>query len=43
LFLVPSAFLVMEDVIAKGKAFKAWYLRPFRRVEPAAAEGPVIQ
>ncbi|MCW1924125.1 efflux RND transporter permease subunit [Luteolibacter arcticus] len=43
LFLVPSAFLVMEELMGRWKAFGSWYMRPFRRGEPAAAEEPVTQ
>jgi multidrug efflux pump subunit AcrB len=43
LFLVPSAFLVMEEIISKGRTFTTWYLRPFRRSAPPAAEEPVTQ
>lgn len=43
LFLVPSAFLVMEEIIAKGRTFAAWYMKPFRRTEAPAEEEPVIQ
>ncbi|HEY1120800.1 MAG TPA: efflux RND transporter permease subunit, partial [Haloferula sp.] len=42
LFLVPSAFLVMEEINAKLRAFGAWYMRPFRRTEPVEEE-PVTQ
>jgi multidrug efflux pump subunit AcrB len=39
LYLVPSAYLVTEDLIAGWRKTKAWYTRPFRHPEPETVPG----
>ncbi|MCW1884479.1 efflux RND transporter permease subunit [Luteolibacter flavescens] len=43
LFLVPSAFLVMEEILGKAKAFGIWYAGPFKRESREAEEEAVVQ
>ncbi|MEP4076396.1 efflux RND transporter permease subunit [Haloferula sp.] len=36
LYLIPSSYLVMEDILSGGRNFKVWYLKPFKRREESA-------
>jgi multidrug efflux pump subunit AcrB len=33
LYLIPSSYLVMEDILAGLRSAKSWYLKPFRKAE----------
>ncbi|MGB6222434.1 efflux RND transporter permease subunit [Haloferula sp.] len=33
LYLIPSSYLIMEDILSGGRAIKNWYLKPFRKKE----------
>ena len=39
LYLIPSSYLIMEDILSAGRSIKNWYLKPFKGKE----EPPINQ
>ena len=35
LYLIPSAYLILEDFLATLRGVKAWYFKPFQKTDEA--------
>ncbi|BCX46241.1 multidrug efflux pump subunit AcrB [Haloferula helveola] len=43
LYLIPSAYLVMEDFLRGLRAARSWYVAPFRKEEAETGQDAIIQ